>query len=273
MVGAVIVVPVATNLAAALVAVLVGARLFSRRPEGDAGRAVRRFSAWWFGLAGFIVANQVAIMMTAAGVGAPALFSVLAHAANAILMVALWGLVSYVLYLFTGKRVVFPVVSVLYAIQLAWILAWTWSWGPAGLELTEGGPRTIWARREPTPGESGLFALAFLLPPILTSIALGVLRFRTRDATSRYRMMALSIGIFVWFVGAIVITASGEPTPLKSIGGPIVGTICMLLIVSAYFPTPWLRRRGVEPFGGLHREPPELSARRQAMLQRVRELV
>lgn len=267
-------IPVATNLFAASIALVVGLRLARHRPAGDPGRAVLRFSAWWIGLAAFITLNQIATLAALAGANTPGVIAPLSYAANTALMACLWGLVSYVLYLFTGKPRALTATSVAYALQLVAILAWIASMGPQGVIVTDAGTQTDWAR-DPSPGESGLFALTFLLPPIVSSVALGILSFSSgvEGRTSRFRMRAIAVGIFIWFTGAIVITASGAPAATTSIVGPIVGTLCMLLIVSAYRPPAWLQARGIRPFGeGPLRAPPRPD-RNEALMRRVRELI
>lgn len=272
MVSAVYTIPVATNVIAAAIALAVGMRLAQHSPEGNGGRAVRRFSIWWMGLAGFILSNQIASTFGILGVGAPVTFAALVYFSFVSLAAALWGLVSYVLFLFTGRRAVFAVVTVVYLAQLAAVVAWIASLGPRGILLTDGGTQTDFAR-PPSPAEGGVFALFLLLPPIAASIAFFTLRFRTKDPTARYRATAMGVGIFVWFFAAIVITSAGKPTPATTIGGPILGTLCMLYILSAYFPPRRLRARGIEPFGisPAKRAPP--AARQEELMRRVRELV
>lgn len=273
MVSAVYVVPVATNVLAAAVAFAVGLRLARHPAEGANGRAVRRFSVWWMGLAAFISANQIASALGILGVDAAALYAALVYLSFIALAAALWGLVSYVLYLFTGRRAVFMLVTLAYLVQLAAVVAWMASLGPRGILLTEGGTQTDFAR-QPSPTEGAIFALFLLLPPIAASVALFTLRFRTKDPTARYRATAMGVGIFVWFFAAILITSAGKPTPATTIGGPLLGTLCMFYILSAYFPPRWLQARGVQPFGltPARREKPD-AAKSEELMRRVRELV
>lgn len=189
------------------------------------------------------------------------------------LAAALWGLVSYVLFLFTGRHAVFVLVTVAYLAQLAGVIVWIASLEPRGILLTDGGTTTDFARK-PSPAESGVFALFLLLPPIAASVAFFTLRFRTTDPTARYRATAMGIGIFVWFVAAILITSGGKPTPATTIGGPIVGTLCMLYILSAFFPPRWLQARGIQRFGIVPAKREKTSlAKDEKLMRRVRELV
>lgn len=270
MASAVYVVPVATNVVAAGVALAVGLRLAGHAPDGDAGRAVRRFAAWWIGLAVFIGVNQLASTLGLLGLDAPVLYAALVYTSYVALAAALWGLVSYVLFLFTGRQGLFAAATAVYAAQLIAVLVWIASLGPRGILLTEGGTQTDFAR-QPSPGEGAVFALFLLLPPIAASVAFFTLRFRTTDPTARYRATAMGVGIFVWFVATILITSGGKPTPATTIGGPLLGTLCMLYILSAFFPPRWLQARGVQPFG--LKPPSRPVTRNEELMRRVRELV
>lgn len=272
MASAVLALSLLINALGAGVAAVLGTRLLQNAPALDAGRAIRRLAAWWLGLAVYVTANQVALAAGIAGAGSRLVVATLTYVALVALAVALWGLVSYLAFVFTGRRGAFVVVSAFYAVQLMLGLAYLASLGPAGIEVTDDGARPLYDREPGGAGGLAYFGF-FLLPPIVAAGCFAYFSRRAPDRTTRYRSRAVGAGIFVWFFAAIAASGAGTSAAL-TVGGPLLGLACMLVIVSAYLPPRWLQRRGVVPFAAAR--PPAgagAEARRERMARRVRELV
>ena len=91
--------------AAAAIYAYVGWRLGQRAVATPDGRlAWRLLRVWWFGLAGTTLASGLMSLLAATGVTFLPIFVVLTYFSLLLICVALWGLVYYLVYLFTGSR-------------------------------------------------------------------------------------------------------------------------------------------------------------------------
>ncbi|MHB8604358.1 MAG: hypothetical protein ACYDCK_03800 [Thermoplasmatota archaeon] len=268
------------NLLAAVLVYLIGRHLAHRRVEGPAHLASRLFVVFWYALAADTVVNMATMLAGVYGLATPVVTTVLAFFAVVAVVVTLWGLVYYLVYLFTGRDRVFWPITTFYAVSLIGGAAFIGGLGPSGVALSRWG-FAITYTNEPTPLTALLFAVFFLLPPILGALAYATLAFRLREPTQRYRVVFVSSGIFIWFASSLAFSGAGVG---ETDGWRVVGFAIPLLAIgaiwAAYSPPAWVQRRlGVvpleaevtmQPARGPNRTREE---RRALLLSRTRELV
>lgn len=268
------------NFVAALVCLGIGISLARRKPQGPARRASIAFSVWWIALAVDMLLNNAPKTLVLAGFAPPPLIVAVTYAVVAAMSLMFWGLVYYLVYLFTGREGAFWPVTIFYAITFVLATTFIASLHPVGATPSGG----IAYANQPSAVAALLWGASILLPPILGSLAYGALVFRVKDAFRRYRIALVSTSMFLWFTTALVANAPGASSDLRA-GGLAVGLLALLGLALAYFPPAALRRRlDIEPNAMLHvvhegvpdasfLPQPDRAARRDALLRRARELI
>ncbi|HUR61599.1 MAG TPA: hypothetical protein VM286_04465 [Candidatus Thermoplasmatota archaeon] len=221
----------------------VGLRISRRRVSGEARTAQVLFCFFWFALAGssLLRAFQLALYMN--GHLAIWLYSGLGQVAVLAIVVALVGLLYYLLYLYTGtNRIAIPLIVyglVLYATFQA-LIAW---YGPPPALGDDG-----WAiQRLPEvklqPAAGLLFVAFFLGPQLAAAVAYALLYRKAREPTQRYRIAMVSGGFFVWFGSTFVATGLGLQGRLWQVFSLMLSLAAAMVILLAYLPPPGWRRR------------------------------
>lgn len=228
---------------------LVGLRLGAGRSVANpAERALRFFALWWLATA----VNQYlgSGIYFAASFGFTDLTLQLSYTViqRGLLALSLVGLMHYLLYLLTGRealRTLLVVYGLFFAIQLYGIFYAR----PVGIE--EHGWRTTLDTERDDPAWAQLTSLVcIVLPPVFGSLGLARLVPRTDDRSRRARLLAVSAGILVWWVVAVL---AGQPGTFDlqwfQIFNRALGLTVALTILFAYQPTAWMRRRlGIQPY-------------------------
>src|SRR5438067_942096 len=97
-------------------------RAVSHRPVSTASRLAKHsFEVWWYGLAGLTLTTPLLWVMDRAGVTDLTLLLTIIQGVLVLLVVAVAGLVYYLLYLYIGKRSLLPVVAVYFFALLSWL--------------------------------------------------------------------------------------------------------------------------------------------------------
>lgn len=223
--------------AIALLYTLVG-RITLARPSSsaDARLAIRLFAVWWFGLAVVTLISAARTLLAAVGVLDLPLHMTLGFAALLPLVACLWGLVYYLLYIYTGDRRLFVPVTVMHAGILVFLLYLTLWLQPVGLKVSDWSVTTENARLLDGP-LLGVALFLILGPAIFAALGYGSLLFRTRDPTTRYRIGTVSGAFLLWFGSAVVAAVTTLGTwywwPLTA---RAIGLVSTLLILAAYRP-------------------------------------
>jgi hypothetical protein len=259
---------IALNAVFASVAFWIGARLLRREATGDAGRAVTLFALWWFGFGADTLLNALTWLAGGLGAANEPVTAVLTYLALTSIVLMTWGLTYYLVYLVTGRAGAFwPVALIVYL-------------RPIGVTMGAWAGEVAYAR-EPPAVAALLFALYFLLPPLAGALTYGTVAFRVKGRADRYRILAVAVGIFVWFTSALLFTGSGATGDVANLAGKALAATCMLLIVSAYATPAWLARWLDAPGTTPALERPDRQTlraeararRREALGERVRDLV
>lgn len=244
-------------------------------PSPAARRAGDAFGAFWVGLAATAGIGAVRIVLATLGWSTPASSMALGVITHLALAVEMWGLLSYLAYLFTGRN--------------------AWSWGIGALYATiavvgislvatsTAAPDvpTRWGylsgASQSAPPLAGLvLAVAYLLPPIGGALAYASIIPRVSGA-ARYRVALVAWGLLTWFLTSIVLALpAATASDAAQIAGRVVTLGAILCVMAAYAPPSWVRRRyGIPPFAEGVRSPPDLRAdeRRARLAERARELI
>lgn len=270
---------VALNLFAVIVSLLVARHLLRRPLAGDPRTATRAFALWWIGFAGNTGANTLSWLAAAYGMATPAVIAPLTYVSGTAIAVMIGGLLYYLAYVFTGRTRWLRAVVGFYSASWIALVALVAYLQPIGIRLTQHAGEVTYAI-QPPPAAALWLGVFFLLPPLVGAIAYGTLALRVKDAAHRYRILAVSIGIFAWFATSLILTGAGAKGDVASSIAKTVGMSCLLLILSAYVQPAWLSAwlpqdlARLDPAARVPATGPQARARRrEALMQRVRELV
>lgn len=221
----------------------VGTLMARRVVQAPDGRlAMRMFAMWWLGLSVYTVITALPTAAAAFGFTNPALQATLTFVGLVPLLLALWGLLYYLVFIFTGRRRYLVPLGLLH---LALLVFFTWLvvlMDPTGVDVRMWNVQLQYAH----PLEGGLLfvALAAILGPVLlAALAYGTLFFRTDDRTSRYRIGMVSGAFVFWFGSSAIASALGVG---DFVWWPIVtkfiGVVAALIVLAAYRPPPPVAR-------------------------------
>ncbi|MBI4394154.1 MAG: hypothetical protein HY556_10230 [Euryarchaeota archaeon] len=228
---------------AGLVYAYVGWRLSRRRVEGEAGLAAGLFSLWWYALGASSVITAGTTAHAALGGNEVALILAATYLNLLVVCIALWALLYYIVYIFTGRSSALWALTAFYLAYFMLLVYYVTASGPAGVQV-ESWRATL---RYETPIDGPLVTILVVLltfPQILASAAYGTLFFRVTEATQKYRVLLVSTSIIVWFLSAFLGAASGlAAQDWWQLLSRSIGLLATLTILAAYLPPAWVRRR------------------------------
>jgi hypothetical protein len=173
-------------------------RTLARRSAAlpEARLAWTLFTVWWYALGCTNLADGVLNLLGAFGVTDFALFLTFTHLSVLATCLALFGLVYYLLYLFTGSRKILAPLMVFYIVYYV-LLAYYYNWiVPLSVAVGRWSVGLVYQR--PLAGPFFLFMLILLVfPEIIGSLAYFTLFYRVRDLTQKYRVALVSWSIIV----------------------------------------------------------------------------
>lgn len=249
------------SVAAGALFVLVGLALRRRVPPSTESRdALVALSVWWLGMGLTTWSNAVLVW---AGVQGNLQAALAARSAGLLAAgAAMWGIITYLAYVYTGRRSASAPAAWAYGALLAVTLAHIWWAGPSVLVV---GDWTVDVLPEASSTGSVVavvLTLAFLLPPVVAGpLFLRLLR-RTRDAAQRRRILAVGAGVPLWVLLHLLARLSMADA-WQFLTRVVVGVLVALLVAAAYATGPW---PSGHPGGGE-------GSRREGLAQRVRDLV
>ncbi|HWG92508.1 MAG TPA: hypothetical protein VNZ52_16805, partial [Candidatus Thermoplasmatota archaeon] len=231
---------------------MVGNLTLKRQVGPDARLANTLFAVWWFclGVQSFVQAGTLAY--AAFAVPDYAFMVTKTYVGVITLVAALWALMYYLLYLYTGKASLLGPLTATYGL-LTLLFMYTVSWlHPIGVERTAWSVRTL-NENALTAGPALLVIFAFVIPVLVATVAYGSLFFRLKDPSQRYRVGLVSGAFLAWFGWALLVSLMNVATGTKQpplgiiVVSRLFGLIVPLLIVLAYRPPRWIRERLTGP--------------------------
>src|SRR5688572_2218773 len=222
----------------------VGWRLGKRVISSSDGRlAWGAFTLWWYGLAVTTLIGSFQNLFGAMGLTNLSLFVTATYVNIFPACIALWGLLYYLIYIFTGnKRSLIPL-TVFYIIYYILLVYYTTASIPDHIEVGRWSTTLIYS----TPLRGPFFViLAVLLffPQIIGSIAYFTLYFRVTDATQKYRILLVSGSMMVWLISPYIALVGGvSQNDVWHLASRFLGLAAPFTILMAYLPPNWLKER------------------------------
>lgn len=227
-------------LGAAALFALVARRLTGRHVGAASRLALSMFGAWWYGVAFFLAAGAALSLLEWRGVEDPPLFFALAAMSMLSVCVAVWGLVYYVSYLYTGRTTGF----------VPWVLFYAGIFAVMVYAIAQdAGEVHAWrqsvVRLAILTGPLLTAAIvAFLLPAIAALGAYARLYRRVDSRAQRFRIALATASLLAWFGLALVARALGfADSPAWTSAGRLLALAAATGVLVAYVPPTWLRRR------------------------------
>lgn len=221
----------------------MGETIRRRRAPHEARLAKSLFAAWWFGLAGTTAIGAARSLLGAFGFLDLALHESLVLVALLPLCVALWGLLYYLLFLYTGRKDILWPLSALYVlVYLSFVGLIVWL-APTGVEAGPSGVTLTYAREASGPVVWAILAL-LLGPIVVAAILYGSLYFRLKERSQRYRVGLVSSGFLVWFAApAVAFVAGVADDAWWPVASRVIALVVPVVVLMAYKPPAWVRRR------------------------------
>ncbi len=229
----------------------VGWRLARRVVSSpEAQRAWRLFTVWWFGLAATTLVGSLLSLAGAFGLTSLPLLVALTYLNLLLICVALWGLLYYLIYLFTGSSRWFVPLTAFYIAYYILLVYYITVSDPSRVQVGRWSV-TVGYGSPVTRPFSLVVLLLLVLPQIIGSLAYFTLYFRVREATQKYRILLVSWSIILWFGSAFAASVSGlAQRDWWQIASRFIGLAAALTIFIAYVPPGWLKRRyGLQAIG------------------------
>lgn len=241
----------ATHIVVAALYGVVGTKLARRPVQGASAIAHRGFVAFWFALMGNEVVGAMRSGLYILDLLTVPVYSVLTQAGILLVVAALWGLLAYLLYLYTGSARSLRPLTIGYALFFIAIQLLVLSSGPVEA-LTDDGWSVERVPDADFPEWVGLLFLIFLIgPQFAAAVAFLSLYPRVEDRTQRYRIALVGGSIMVWFGSVLLVSLTGEAgTGLREsvqwqLGSRLLGVLAAAIILMAYLPPAWIQARGI----------------------------
>src|SRR5687767_1928778 len=199
-------------VAIALLFLYVG-RIAQTRPVDDRStRAGRLFALWWYALGTLAFVQGSASIFGAMSIEDPLPYVAVLHLGNLIQVVALWSLLYYVLFVYTGRRGFFWPLTVFYAGVAVGIVYYVQSvinqQTPAVL-ITEWDAALDFDLSRADPVLQFLLA-ALIVPQLGALVAYFTIVFGADGREQRYRVLLISTSLFVWLASSYVASATNS---------------------------------------------------------------
>lgn len=228
----------------------LGKKSFENNEDASAWRAYR---TWWFGMSANTALNGLAVLLLGLGASYLPVFVMLSLGATLAAAAALWGLLTYLMYIFRGSHTASRWIAGFYIAFGLFLFVSIYVFHPIGITMGTWDPQVQY---ENAP--QGVFGLVYgvllivllSLPPILASFGMFSLYFKLSERSARFRSLLVPLGIFALFglayfiplililVGINLSATSWWPLTIR-----LVGIAALMLIYFAYFPPAFIRRQ------------------------------
>lgn len=237
------------SIATAVIFAYVGSLMARREvPDADSRVAMRLFAAWWFSLAAVTLGSGILGFLALSGVLTLGLYTGIAYVLLVPLTVALWGLLYYLVYIYTGNSKWLTPLTGAYLVIYFVLNYLVYYLHPTAFVVGDWSVTAVY-ERELTPVLGALSILLLLGPVLLAALAYGSLFFSARQRSVRYRVALVSGAFLLWFgsSGLAGLTGLNDATwwPLAS---RIVSLTATFMVLAAYRPPRALVKRfALEP--------------------------
>jgi len=234
-------------LFAVIVSVIYGYAgwLLSKRviSSPEAQKAWNLFTVWWYALGVTTLIGGLQNFLGAINLENLPVFLTAAYVNILVICVALWGLLYYLIYLFTGSSRSFTTLIVFYASYYVMLVYYITAGMPHDVNINRWSTSISYSQPQTGPF-FGLVIALLLLPQILGGIAYFTLYFRVTSATQKYRVLLVSVSIIVWFLSPLVAVIGGlSQYDWWQLASRFIGLAAALTILAAYLPPRWIKER------------------------------
>jgi hypothetical protein len=219
----------------ALIYSFLGWRLSRRSVSVPSRLPAAQFAAFWLGLAALTAVVGLESLAAAFVLPSLAVAVTILYLEILVLCVVLWGLLGYLLYLFTGRSFLGPL-SVAYGAVYVVLLYLVTTSDPTGVFVRLG---TVMIEFGGSVGSDFgiLLLVALILPEFVGALLYFSLVFRTPDRTVRYRVSLVSGSLIIWFgLAPLNISSLLGGGLLADLLSRSVGTFAGLVTLLAYYP-------------------------------------
>lgn len=218
----------------------LGKRIIS---SADARLAWGSFTVWWYGLAVTTLIGSLLSLFGSVGLMNFPLFVTATYVNILVICVALWGLLYYLIYLFTGDRRSLVPLAVFYMVYYVLLVYYITASIPGSVNVGRWTARLVYDAPLTGPFFAILIAL-LLLPQIIGGLAYFTLYFRVSDVTQKYRVLLVSWSIIVWFLSPLFALGGGlAQEDWWQFASRLIGLAAALTILLAYLPPRWVKQR------------------------------
>lgn len=202
------------------------------------------FRIWWLALGLNIGLGAVNTLMALASIYNLTAHLILMLSSILVLCIALWGLLYYLIYLFTGSRLWAWPLAAFYGLVFVSLVAYLFFvLQPVGV-IHENGSASLQYASDAPELNVLIVAIFILLPQILAALAYFSLFFRVKDRAQKYRVLLVSLSILVWFSSPFIALGLGwADLPWWSLASRLLGLAAVLAIYWAYYPPIFIQRR------------------------------
>jgi hypothetical protein len=177
------------------------------------------------------------------GIAGLALFTTFTLVNLLAICVALYGLMYYLLFLFTGNRRLLGPLTVFYIAYYIFLVYYVLASVPVGVQVTRWNA-TLEYQNLITGPLCLIVLLLLVFPQIIGSLAYFTLYFRVQSPTQKYRVLLVSWSILIWFSSAFLASIVGlSQQDWWQVTSRLIGLGAALAILFAYLPPPWIKRR------------------------------
>ncbi|MCI4339167.1 MAG: hypothetical protein L3J68_02390 [Thermoplasmata archaeon] len=222
----------------AVVYLYIGYRLYQRPVSSESRVATAQFSIWWGGLGANVGIQAIALALAVANALPFALALTLGLLLVAIDCAFLWGLVGFLIYVYTGRYHLFEL-TLFYSGFYVLALYYTLSQVPYAVAV-QNGVATLLYSVSPNVGLEAVALLGILVPEVVGAVLYLSLLRRTRDPNARFRIGLVGTAILLWFAIDAVFPASSNALILTK---TVLEVIPGLMSLIAFFPPDSARRR------------------------------
>jgi hypothetical protein len=220
----------------------IGSRLARRTVTPATRLPAMQFALFWIGIAASTALSGIQSLIATFQTPPLALSVSFEYYDVVIIAAALWGLISYLYFLYTGRNGVVGI-TLLYVLEFGLLVYYFSAGSPNGVSVHYGVASLTYAT--PLSGPiTDLAVLILVIPEFVAGFAYLRLYFRTQDRTVKYRIALVSASILGWFFLDFVNFGSLSQGNLI---GLFVGQLLLfsvaLLVILAYYPPRWVRAR------------------------------
>jgi hypothetical protein len=211
--------------------------------SAEARLAWQAFTIWWFALSTTTLIRGFQNLLGAFGLTNLALFITAGYINILVTCIALWGLLYYLIYLFTGNSRSLVPLTVFYMSYYVFLVYYITASIPNNVEISRWNTTLVYLNSLTGPFFVILVVL-LLLPQIIGGFAYFTLYFRVSDITQRYRVLLVSWSIIAWFLSPVIALAGGlSEHDWWQLVSRLIGLVAALVILMAYLPPRWLKQR------------------------------